>query len=393
MPDDYKQPVLSPEGRAAIGLPPVGDWGAPLGTQPGLPTVNMGSPIAQPQGVDVKSDSVTVVQPPAIIATMASVKNLSKAGFTARREARKGSPFEVAKPGDSQRWKILLWGPSGTLKTRTVLQFPSPVVIDLERGTDRYRDEFKFSVLPPSTPDEILQAVRWLRDNEHQYKTLIIDPITVYWAELQRKWSDIFLVRLQGRKTHHTEFFELGPREWATIKAEFAELLRTCLQCDMNIIFVAHDKAQYESSGGDIMRKVGEMPDAEKNLVRVFDVVVRCEQVLEPKGKKFYGSVVKDRTAKLAKGDPLGRFELSYPAFVEALGIGSVNRKAAPRQAPTEEQLAKIDVAVKAIGLNEAQVYDRLQTYGVAQFADLSRVQAQAIVEKLEAALAKKEEK
>jgi hypothetical protein len=304
------------------------------------------------------------------------------------RRGASACPFKPAVPVDLQRLKLLLWGPTGTLKTRTALQFPRPVVIDLERGTERYAGEFEFSTLPPATPSDVLQAIRWLRDNRHDFLTLVVDPITIYWAALQRKWSDIFVARLGGRKMHHNEFVEFGPREWSTVKAEFNEMLRTVLQLDMNVVFVAHDKAQYSSGGGDMMTKVGEMPDAEKNLERVFDVIIRCERVTEPAPvgqppvHKFFANVIKDRTALLPT-----RFPLEYTTIAQAAGLPALERRARPRTPPSSDQIHEIDELVTQLAISNAQISDRLNAYGVDRFEDLTQVQAQLVLDRLRAAL------
>jgi len=65
-------------------------------------------------------------------------------------KTRKGSPFQKAKSLD-KRLKLFLWGDSGAGKTTLALQFPKPVVIDMERGTDLYGESFDFDVLRATT--------------------------------------------------------------------------------------------------------------------------------------------------------------------------------------------------------------------------------------------------
>src|SRR5262245_50481072 len=56
------------------------------------------------------------------------------------------SPFQPAQ-ARRKRLKLLTWGDSGVGKTTLGLQFPSPVVIDLEAGCDLYGGRFDFGVL------------------------------------------------------------------------------------------------------------------------------------------------------------------------------------------------------------------------------------------------------
>jgi hypothetical protein len=165
------------------------------------------------------------------------------------RSAREGtitkvtteSPF--AKAATRHRLlKILVWGDSGAGKTTLALQFPQPVVIDLEGGADLYGDAYSFDVRRASTADEVMETVDWLLTNTHEYRTLVIDPITVYWDALQKKWSDIFLRRNKGSKGFKFEFYDLQPRDWMTIKAEFKELIRKLIAVDMNVVVTARQK-------------------------------------------------------------------------------------------------------------------------------------------------------
>ena len=102
--------------------------------------------------------------------------------------------------------KALFYGPTGTGKTTLGLSVPHPVVLDLEAGTDWYKDRFQFSVLQAQSVDEVIQAVEWLRLNSHPYRTLLIDPVTVLWESLQKEWSDVFLKRAQHSSGYRHEY-------------------------------------------------------------------------------------------------------------------------------------------------------------------------------------------
>jgi hypothetical protein len=72
-------------------------------------------------------------------------------------------------------------------KTVTSLHFPNPAVIDLERGTDYYDSAFNFEVLQTTDIDEVNNAIDELIKDPRDRKTLVIDPFTVYWDQLQDK--------------------------------------------------------------------------------------------------------------------------------------------------------------------------------------------------------------
>ncbi len=291
-----------------------------------------------------------------------------------------GSPFRKAKTQE-KRLKLFLWGDYGTGKTTLALQFPKPVVIDMERGSDLYGDDFDFEVLHATTADEVMAAVEWLLKSRHEHRTLVIDPITVYWDALQRKWSDIFLKRNKGSKGYKFEFYDLQPRDWMTVKAEFKEFIRKLVALDMNVIVTARQKALYDQ--GALMKVIGETFDGERSLPYLFDTIVRMSR--DEKGR-FMGACLKDRSNRLPK-EP---FECSYGLFEGLFGKKALARKAKPVEPASEEQKRRIRELVEKFAMTPEQVSKRLAAYGAQCLDDLSDENALLILSKFETALAAK---
>ncbi|MDQ7829065.1 MAG: ATP-binding protein [Armatimonadota bacterium] len=296
------------------------------------------------------------------------------------KKGQDGSPFQKARSLE-KRLKLFLWGDSGVGKTTLSLQFPKPVVIDLEGGADLYGEAFDFDVLRASTADEVMEAVQWLLTHPHAYRTLVIDPITVYWDALQKKWSDVFLRRNKGSKGYKFEFYDLQPRDWMTVKAEFKDLIRKLIALDMNVIVTARQKVQY--ADGAFMKAIGETFDGEKSLPYLFDTIVRLYR--DDKGR-FLGECLKDRSNKL----PAGAFEVSYARFEELFGKKALARKARPTAFATDEQKRQIRDHIARFGLSPEQVTKRLAAYGAESLDDLTEENARVIVGKFESALAAK---
>jgi hypothetical protein len=296
------------------------------------------------------------------------------------KKGQDGSPFQKARSLE-KRLKLFLWGDSGVGKTTLSLQFPKPVVIDLEGGADLYGEAFDFDVLRASTADEVMEAVQWLLTRPHAYRTLVIDPITVYWDALQKKWSDVFLRRNKGSKGYKFEFYDLQPRDWMTVKAEFKDLIRKLIALDMNVIVTARQKVQY--ADGAFMKAIGETFDGEKSLPYLFDTIVRLYR--DEKGR-FLGECLKDRSNKL----PAGAFEVSYARFEELFGKKALARKARPTAFATDEQKRQIRDSIARFGLSPEQVTKRLAAYGAESLDDLTEENARVIIGKFESALAAK---
>jgi hypothetical protein len=287
-------------------------------------------------------------------------------------------PFQLASHSN-RRLKLFLWGDSGAGKTTLALRFPHPAVIDLEGGTEHYGDAFAFEVLKATTADEVSDAIDWLRTNSHPYRTLVIDPVTLYWDALQRKWSDIFLRRNKGSKGHHQEFYDLQPRDWMTVKAEFKDLVRRLIQLDMNVIITARQKAQYADSG--FMRVIGDTFDGEKTLPYLFDTILR---LYRDEDGRFMAENLKDRSNKL----PHGHFTVRYEEIEKRLGVEALTREAEPLHLATPDQLDRIRHFITASGMKQETVNLRLVTYQASCLEDLTEENANLIIEKFEQAQA-----
>jgi len=288
------------------------------------------------------------------------------------------TPFQKATNVE-KRLKLFLWGDSGVGKTTLALKFPSPAVIDLEGGTELYGESFKFDVLKASTPDEIMAAVDWLLTSKHAYKTLIIDPVTVYWDSLQKKWSDIFLKRNKGSKGYRYEFYDLQPRDWMTIKGEFKEFIRKIIALDMNVIVTAREKTKYKE--GSFMVAIGETFDGEKTLPYMFDTIVRM--YIDEKGRHM-GFAIKDRSNKL----PEKEFECVYKTFEQLFGKQYLTRESKPVQYATPAQKEKISKYIEQFNMTPEQVEKRLAAYDAEKLDDLTAENAKIIISKFESAIA-----
>jgi len=245
-------------------------------------------------------------------------------------------PFEKATKL-KKRLKLFLWGETGVGKTVLSLKFPQPVVIDLEGGTDLYGDTFEFDVLKTSDPEKIMLSVDWLLVNKHKYKTLVIDPITVYWEALQKKWSDLFLKRKPKSVGYKHEFYDLQPKDWMTIKAEFKDFLRKVIALDMNVIVTARERTKYQE--GSFMVAIGETFDGEKSLPYMFDTIVR----MTVDKNKHIGFCIKDRSNKL----PAGEFECTYETLEKLFGKIYLEKEATPRKIEDVKEATVVPVEIQ----------------------------------------------
>lgn len=276
---------------------------------------------------------------------------------------------------EHKRLKLLMWGPEGSGKTITACQFPNPIVIDTEGGTDHYRTQFGLSpdhnLSNTSDPNAIMETVDWLLTNEHDFRTLIIDPITIYWAALQKKYEDILGRKKNKGKTE--EHYQLQFSDWSLIKGELRKLIRKLTDLDMSVIATAHQKKEY--ADGQMAKVIGETFDGEKSLPYMFDVIIRLHGKQDG---KFMASCVKDRTGTL----PPGKFEMSYSVFEKALGGETLTRKAAPIMPATQDQKDQLERDFIHFSMTEDQIHRLLVKCGADGMDSLTAEQAGGMVTK-----------
>jgi hypothetical protein len=232
-----------------------------------------------------------------------------------------------------------------------------------------------------TSPDAVTSAVDWLLANPTDYRTFALDPITLYWDWLQRKWSEIFLKRNKQSKGYRFEFYDFQPRDWMTIKSELKDLLRKLVALDLNVVVTARSKTQY--ADGAFMQAVGKTFDCERSLPYIFDVVLRLYR--DDKGR-FLAQVEKDRTNKLPKTP----FECSYDVFVNAFGEDALTRAATLPTPPTDEQRKRLRELINALGINQNQMNTVCEEYGAVGIHELTAESTALLIARFETALAKK---
>jgi hypothetical protein len=248
-----------------------------------------------------------------------------------------------------KRLKLFLFGPPGSRKTTSALQFPNSVLIDMERGSEQYTKTINKAgsvVLETTNPDEVMSEIKSLLTEKHDYRTLIIDPVTIYYQALQDKWSRIFEHHAKTEK--EKELQDFGMRYWGRVKGEYKSFLRMLMQLDMNLIMTSHQKDIY----GPNMQKVGIGPDSMKGDNYVFDYVFRLNVV----GDKAIAITEKQRSEPLEPQKFPPEFEWSYKNFLKFYGSEIIEREAVAVQMATAEQVAEITRLLDVVKVNEEDV-------------------------------------
>ncbi|HPV26807.1 MAG TPA: AAA family ATPase [Bacteroidales bacterium] len=138
---------------------------------------------------------------------------------------------------------MLVYGRSGTGKTTFGASFPTPaLLIDIrEKGTDSIADRDGVDVVSVNTWSEV-EEVFWYLKKEKKYKSVILDQI----SSLQDLCMEHAMVE-EGKEI-------MSQRLWGVVSGMMKTWLlnyRDLVEDDINVLFIAHDRASKGESGED----------------------------------------------------------------------------------------------------------------------------------------------
>lgn len=275
-----------------------------------------------------------------------------------------------------KRLKMFVFGPAGVGKTTASLQFPRSYIIDTEHGTDFYAESInkaKSVVIHTLNPDEIKEELKALLTEKHDYKTLIIDPITQVYNATQEKWTRVFEKHAKTEKDAEVQDF--GMRYWGKVKGDFKSIQRLMLALDMNVIITSHQKDVY----GTGFNKVGVTYDSMKGDDYLFDLVFRVER----KNGSLMAYKVKER-AEIGKEKFPAEFEWSYANFVKYYGKEIIEKDAAPVLMATDEQVEKVQKLLEIVKVPEETVNSWFLKADVSEWSEMNGEQIVKVIDFLE---------
>ncbi len=224
--------------------------------------------------------------------------------------------------------KIMIWGESGSGKSRFSLSAPSPLVIDLEGSTRLYADEFDFWKAEVDKTNSLASNPATLTVNlikeilEGQYtdrETLIIDPVTDLLDCIEdvsaKKYEEMI-----GKKV--TELNAVQKTKWYAYRREMARtVLNQLKDVPMNLILVARAKNLWDTKDGK-MQPVGLTYDALDIVEYLMDIVIQ----LEKNGDETRAIVKKSRLGNLPKILDVKNYDSIRQALVGSKNIATENK-------------------------------------------------------------------
>ena len=274
------------------------------------------------------------------------------------------SKLRASKPTKTaKRLKVLIYGPAGVGKTTAAIQFPRPYLLDTERGAenDQYVDLLDASggaVFGTTSFDDIVQEVRTLASESHDFRTLVIDPITVIYDDLVASWE----------KRVGTDF----GRGYSAAKKQWKRLTALLSTLDMNVVMTSHAKNQYAEGGG--LKIVGMTFDGPKGADYYHDLVLEVSK--ESDGTRT-ATVRKSRIVGFPEGES---FEFSYPEVARRYGDEVLEAAVTPVQFATAEQVQAAREMLNARTDGDELETKWLRKAGVEDLADMTFDQMEASI-------------
>lgn len=130
--------------------------------------------------------------------------------------------------------RILIHGGEGVGKTTFACSAPSPVVIDLEDGLGT----LEMPHIRPKTYSEVLDVIRALIEQEHDYKTLVIDSLDALEGMITQETCASNKWRSISEPAYGRGYVERS-MAWAPLWSSLDELRE---QRNMIVILIAHSQ-------------------------------------------------------------------------------------------------------------------------------------------------------
>lgn len=266
--------------------------------------------------------------------------------------------------------KILLYGKPGVGKTWASLDFPSCYYIDTEGGADlaHYTDKLEQSngaylgVDQGSVDMEtILEQVKALATEEHPYKTLVIDSISKVFNNEIAKEAE----RLGDKNA-------FGADKKPAVNM-LRSLVRWLQRLDMNVILIAHEKAEWGRDAKGDRVEIGATFDCWDKLEYELHLCLNISKV----GSKRIARIRKSRLEQFADAS---HFDWSFDQFAKKYGVTIINQAAKQVALATDEQVKELKRLMDTVKLPDDWQAKCLKKADVDCFEDMDSDKMQALI-------------
>jgi hypothetical protein len=291
-------------------------------------------------------------------------KNMSKL------KAKDPTTAEPSKP------KMVIYGPSGVGKTWFAMSFPAVYYIACEPGNDRthYMERLKAGggvFLGPEDGaldfEEVISQFKALSTEQHNYKTVVVDSIT--------KLFNNAIANEVERMDREGIVNAFGADKKPAI-AYMRRLVAITNRLDMNVIFIAHEKAEWGTDAKGNRVEIGKTPDCWDKLIYELDLAFGVSKA----GVSRYGTVRKSRLLGFPESE---QFKLDFTSFSERYGKDIIEKASTPIQVATAEQVAELKRLVDLLKVEPDTISKWYEKANAESFEEFSAEYAGKVIESM----------
>ena len=217
-----------------------------------------------------------------------------------------------------KRLKAFIYGREKVGKTTCCIQFPNSYLIDTENGAihSQYIELLKKSgsvSFQTGSLDDVMKEIKALRHEKHKFTTVIIDSLTLLYANLVDHYQGIVDNKFAGH--------------YQRANQDFSGLMGALLDLDMNVLLTAHAKTLYDigtsTKGKVTMESCGDTFDCYKKTPYLCDLILEIRNIAGKRSAVVKGS----RLQEFKEGE---NFEFSYKNFCERYDLETLERDTVP---------------------------------------------------------------
>jgi hypothetical protein len=281
------------------------------------------------------------------------------------------------KAAEPTKPKVLLFGKPGVGKTWAALDFPSVFYIDTEGGADlaHYTDKLERAggvYLGPAQGslsfETVLEQVTALATEAHSYRTLVIDSI-----------SKLFNVEIADEAERLGDKDVFGASKKSAI-AYMRRLVSWLQRLDMNVVLIAHEKAEWGMVKGQ-RSEIGGTFDAWDRLGYELHLILNIVKTGQTRAAK----VGKSRLLGFPEGSG---FPWSYAEFSTRYGRDVIEQVSVPIVLATSEQIAEVSRLLDIVKLPDGTVEKWFKKAEVDGWAEMNTADTDRCIDSLKLKLA-----
>ena len=276
---------------------------------------------------------------------------------------RKPMALRGVKPKNVQkRLKAFFYGNAKVGKTTAAIQFPKPYLIDTERGAENEKyvamlEKGGGVIFQSNDFDEVIKEVSSLMKEKHEYKTLIIDPLTILYDDLLDKCA------AKGISATDKDGTAFG-RHYKAAEKRMKSFYSMLMKLDMNVIITSHAKAQYQMNGKEMIL-IGQTFDCYKKMDYMFDLILEVQK----RGKERVAIVKGTRINGFTEDET---FNFSYDQIAERYGSESLEKDCAPTDLANKDQINELKRLIELLHIPQETVDKLLKKEEVEDFEYMS---------------------